>query len=260
MTRAGDQRRRPGQALRDSDNGVGHSTGKPERAFSITASPPEEGRPRLRPAQRRARRQGNGRHADRAQRRPRPRRHVHARTSPATPGRHPNVIHARSQHRRILVVDDNHEIHNGLQGNPEPATWNSAPRYESKRFCSMRPARRQTMQFDLDSAFQGQEGLARIVTGRCRRTPARLRGLSGMPPGWDGLKNGFTDLGTVANPGSRGPHWHGLPITPGSNGARLTRPNVALLQEAVRQYRSPAARPRAYESGASRKRRSNGST
>ena len=74
------QRRRPRARSPSADNGVGIAPENLTRIFAHGFTT-QEGRPRLRPAQRRARREGNGRRAHRAQRRPGPRRHLHPRTA-----------------------------------------------------------------------------------------------------------------------------------------------------------------------------------
>ena len=60
----------------------------------------------------------------------------------------------------------------------------------SKRICSVEAkSADQTIGFDIDSAFQGQEGLARIKALDGRSRPYTLAFVDvRMPPGWDGVE------------------------------------------------------------------------
>ena len=85
-------------AHRGADNGIGIAPENLTRIFAHGFT--TEKRPRLRPAQRRPRRQGDGRLAQRPQRRPRPRRHLHPRTADGSPSvqRHELGHGSRSAH------------------------------------------------------------------------------------------------------------------------------------------------------------------
>lgn len=90
--------------------------------------------------------------------------------------------------RRILLIDDNRAIHEdfrkilgfGLQGEAELSL--SAQLLFGKN-TTIRPV------FAIDSAFQGQEGLARIIQAQTQQQPYAMAFIDmRMPPGWDGLE------------------------------------------------------------------------
>jgi CheY-like chemotaxis protein len=93
-------------------------------------------------------------------------------------------------HRRILVIDDNQAIHQdfrkifGARGQAEAALSEA----ESALFNepSTDIAR---IEFQIDSAFQGQEGLTQVQKALKENHPYSLIFVDGrMPPGWDGIE------------------------------------------------------------------------
>jgi DNA-binding NtrC family response regulator len=95
-----------------------------------------------------------------------------------------------SQHRRVLVIDDNHAIHADFKKILKPASEQRAALDELEAaFFGEASSADQTTQFDIDSAFQGQEGLARIKDARAAGQPYALAFVDvRMPPGWDGVE------------------------------------------------------------------------
>ncbi len=95
--------------------------------------------------------------------------------------------------RRILVIDDSEEIHKDFarslcpekpKGTEEFAELESALFGESS--ASSNPF---TELFELDSAFQGQEGLAKVREAMASKRPYDLVFLDyRMPPGWNGFE------------------------------------------------------------------------
>ena len=95
------------------------------------------------------------------------------------------------RHRRILIVDDNQAIHadfhkilSGKSDNPALTDLRAAllgPQPEVRA--------KNSVQYDLDSAHQGQEALAKVRQALQERNPYSLAFVDmRMPPGWDGLE------------------------------------------------------------------------
>ena len=96
----------------------------------------------------------------------------------------PNLNH------RLLVIDDNPSIHTDFRdilcaGN---AGSSAATRLEAALFDEAAPAPAPA-RFELDSAFQGQEGLAMVEQAVRENRPYALAFVDvRMPPGWDGIE------------------------------------------------------------------------
>lgn len=88
--------------------------------------------------------------------------------------------------RRILVIDDNHAIHDDFRkilGEPdaEDAALDEA---EARLFGSS-----QSMLFDIDTASQGEEGLQKVQQAVAEGRPYAMAFVDvRMPPGWDGIE------------------------------------------------------------------------
>ena len=91
---------------------------------------------------------------------------------------------------RILIVDDNRAIHEDFQkilGAGAP-TDDALTETEAALF-GVAPPRVPRMVFNLDSAFQGEEGLAMVEAALREGRPYALAFVDGrMPPGWDGVE------------------------------------------------------------------------
>lgn len=95
--------------------------------------------------------------------------------------------------RRILVIDDSEDIHKDFARSlcPEqPSGVKEFAELESALFGDA-PASGKTFSelFELDSAYQGQEGLAKVREALASQRPYALVFLDyRMPPGWNGLE------------------------------------------------------------------------
>jgi CheY-like chemotaxis protein len=102
-------------------------------------------------------------------------------------------VSEQARKRRILVVDDSEAIHKDFRRIlcPEPlANKDALAQLEDALFGP--PPSRQTPAtpvFELDSAYQGQEGLARVREALAEARPYALVFLDyRMPPGWNGFE------------------------------------------------------------------------
>jgi len=95
----------------------------------------------------------------------------------------------RIEHHRILVIDDTPEIHEDFRKILCPAKRtleldeDEAAIFGGSTTVESAPA------FQVDSAFQGQEGLAKVQQANAAGRPYALAFIDGrMPPGWDGVE------------------------------------------------------------------------
>jgi len=94
------------------------------------------------------------------------------------------------QNRRILVVDDNPAIHADFKKilNPASTGKSNLDTMEAKVFGEKKPAEK-FISFQLDSAFQGQEGYALVQQSIAAGQPYAMIFMDvRMPPGWDGIE------------------------------------------------------------------------
>jgi CheY-like chemotaxis protein len=96
--------------------------------------------------------------------------------------------------RRILVIDDSTAIHKDFLRilRPEPKADNSElDLLEDSLFGASASSRQEegVVECQVDSAFQGQEGLARVKEAQAAGRPYELVFLDyRMPPGWNGVE------------------------------------------------------------------------
>ena len=90
---------------------------------------------------------------------------------------------------RILIVDDNHMIHEDIRKILAPETQDDElSALEADLFGSSAPAV-ERFDFQIDSAMQGQEGLAMVEKATAAGKPYALAFVDlRMPPGWDGVE------------------------------------------------------------------------
>ncbi len=90
---------------------------------------------------------------------------------------------------RILVVDDNAAIHDDFRKILQPEEVKSAvDEMEADLFGGTVVPEASTT-FEVDSAYQGQEGLAKVQQALIEDRPYALAFVDGrMPPGWDGVE------------------------------------------------------------------------
>ncbi|HEY2082947.1 MAG TPA: response regulator [Verrucomicrobiae bacterium] len=92
-------------------------------------------------------------------------------------------------HRRILIVDDNEAIHKDFRKifNTSSATGTAIDAAEALIFGEENSS--QNAGFEIDSAFQGQEGLEKVRKAVAEGRPYPLAFVDvRMPPGWDGIE------------------------------------------------------------------------
>jgi CheY-like chemotaxis protein len=89
---------------------------------------------------------------------------------------------------RILIVDDNKSIHNDFREIlcPDNSDEAAADALEAVLFDEDKP---NAMNFQLDSAYQGQQALEMVQQALADNRPYALAFVDvRMPPGWDGLE------------------------------------------------------------------------
>ena len=96
----------------------------------------------------------------------------------------------RQMNRRILVIDDNHGIHDDFKkilcSGDADAT--GLAETEAALFDES-PLKKVTKSFEIDSAFQGQEALAMVKQSLSDGRPYAMAFVDvRMPPGWDGIE------------------------------------------------------------------------
>jgi len=94
------------------------------------------------------------------------------------------------RNRRVLVIDDNRAIHDDFRKilNGAAVESGALAKAEAVLFEEQAHAQR-PMPFQIDSAYQGQEGLARVQMAVQARCPYALAFVDvRMPPGWDGVE------------------------------------------------------------------------
>lgn len=92
--------------------------------------------------------------------------------------------------KRILIIDDNAEIHEDFHKILMKAKVldDSFLDMESMLFGSERETRIE-VPFEIDSAFQGREGFDLVQKAKSEKSPYALAFVDGrMPPGWDGIE------------------------------------------------------------------------
>jgi CheY-like chemotaxis protein len=92
---------------------------------------------------------------------------------------------------RILVIDDNPEIHKDFIKilKIDEHDKDKLKDFEQKLFGETSPSKAILPKFEIDSAFQGQEGLALIDKAIHEGQPYALAFVDvRMPPGWDGVE------------------------------------------------------------------------
>ncbi len=93
-------------------------------------------------------------------------------------------------HRRILVIDDNRAIHEDFRKILQPDSDNAGALLKTASSLFGQAASvAATLNFQLDSAFQGQEGLVLIHRALEENRPYAMAFVDvRMPPGWDGIE------------------------------------------------------------------------
>jgi len=92
--------------------------------------------------------------------------------------------------RRILIIDDNPAIHEDFRKILCASGHDAQPLAQAvQALFGQAEASEEEPTFEVDSAFQGQEGLERVVAAVREGTPFAMAFLDvRMPPGWDGVE------------------------------------------------------------------------
>lgn len=101
------------------------------------------------------------------------------------------LLALQSANHRILIIDDNPSIHEDFRKILAPADAELAQEFdadESALFGETVDEPRQVT-FHIDSAFQGEEGLAKVRSAAVNGAPYAVAFVDvRMPPGWDGIE------------------------------------------------------------------------
>jgi CheY-like chemotaxis protein len=96
----------------------------------------------------------------------------------------------RHKNRRVLVIDDNKAIHDDFRKilSPDEPTRAALDVTEEGLFGNDENEEQQP-QFEIDSAYQGPDGVASVEEALAMRRPYAMAFVDmRMPPGWDGIK------------------------------------------------------------------------
>ncbi len=94
------------------------------------------------------------------------------------------------KNRRILIVDDNEAIHADIHSILEPPKENAELNsLTAALFDGVAPTSTDAIKYEIDSAFQGQEGFEMLRKSYAEGSPYALAIVDvRMPPGWDGIQ------------------------------------------------------------------------
>ncbi|HUZ08414.1 MAG TPA: response regulator, partial [Candidatus Paceibacterota bacterium] len=102
----------------------------------------------------------------------------------------------QEKNRRILVIDDNHAIHDDFRKILSPAAAETAlDAKEAELFGSPIPPGRtvEPVRYEIDSAYQGQDGVLLVKQAREAGRPYAMAFVDvRMPPGMDGVETART--------------------------------------------------------------------
>lgn len=90
---------------------------------------------------------------------------------------------------RLLIIDDNPTIHEDIKKILCPAAEDHSLNLLADELFGSKTKRSVHKEFQIDSAFQGQEGLAKVQAASAEGRPYTLAFVDvRMPPGWDGIE------------------------------------------------------------------------
>jgi CheY-like chemotaxis protein len=95
-----------------------------------------------------------------------------------------------NKNRRVLVIDDNHSVHDDFRKILSPLK-STPPGLEESREClfGSSVATLEMPPFEVDSAYQGEEGAILVKKAVEEARPYAMAFVDlRMPPGWDGVK------------------------------------------------------------------------
>jgi CheY-like chemotaxis protein len=99
--------------------------------------------------------------------------------------------HSLVQNNRILLVDDHRPIHQDFRDilHCQEIVANDLRQFESSFFGDAVVTEKVLPQYELDSAYQGQEAYSKVQEALQRKCPYALIFMDvRMPPGWDGIE------------------------------------------------------------------------
>src|SRR5690242_10331023 len=92
------------------------------------------------------------------------------------------------RNRRVLIIDDNHSIHDDFRKILSPPSAAELNATETAVFGSIQDPI-EAIQFEVESAYQGPEGLLMVQKRLEGRLPYAMAFVDvRMPPGWDGVE------------------------------------------------------------------------
>lgn len=93
------------------------------------------------------------------------------------------------KNRRILIVDDNEAIHADIRSILEPPRVNAElDSLSAALFDDAIPVSSNAVKYDIESAYQGEEGFNMVCAANAAGNPYALAIVDvRMPPGWDGI-------------------------------------------------------------------------
>jgi CheY-like chemotaxis protein len=102
----------------------------------------------------------------------------------------PHAENQLDRNQRILIIDDNTAIHEDVRKIlGAPAREDADLDNEAAELFGLEPDATTTAEFEIDSAFQGQEGLAKVQHALDEGRPYAMAFVDvRMPPGWDGIE------------------------------------------------------------------------
>ena len=93
------------------------------------------------------------------------------------------------KNKRILIIDDNIDIHNDFRAILCPEKNDTSTLEKTKTALFGHDSIPEKENFELDSAFQGQEGLEKVIQAQSDEKPYAMAFVDvRMPPGWDGIE------------------------------------------------------------------------
>src|SRR5689334_3301524 len=101
------------------------------------------------------------------------------------------ALDLQPKNRRILVIDDNPSIHQDFRKILSPGDAKLASELDTDEAALFGETTNtaQSWDFQIDSAFQGQEGLEKVRAAAANGVPYAVAFVDvRMPPGWDGIE------------------------------------------------------------------------
>lgn len=93
------------------------------------------------------------------------------------------------KNKRILIIDDNIDIHKDFRAILCPEKNNTYTLEKTRAALFGQEPVPEKENFELDSAFQGQEGLEKVIQAQSDEKPYAMAFVDvRMPPGWDGIE------------------------------------------------------------------------